>query len=128
MAESVPREPIGQRVRHLREQKGWSLTELAERARISRSYLAQIEYGESAPTEDKILRLAEALGARPSELLGENAGPVTIPESLRTFAAQAKLGSAEVQMLAQIEYRGRRPSSPEEWKVLYSIIKAMLEE
>jgi transcriptional regulator with XRE-family HTH domain len=128
MPELTPRDSVGATVRRLREERGWSLTDLAERAGISRSYLAQIESGKSAPTEEKILQLADALGALPSELLGELAGDLPIPESLREFAQDSNLPSADVKMLAGIEYRGKRPSTPEEWKAIYSIIKGMLEE
>ena len=128
MPERVLKTPLGTRVRQLREGKGWSLTDLAERAGISRSYLAQIESGDSVPTQAKILQLAHALGALPSELLGEEPDIVEIPESLREFAESENLGSAEIQMLARIEYRGKRPSTIKEWKAIYSIIKGMLEE
>jgi len=30
-------------------------------------------------------------------------------------------------MLAQIEYRGKKPDNPEEWRAIYSVIKAMVE-
>jgi transcriptional regulator with XRE-family HTH domain len=121
---------LGVRLRQLREAKGWSLTDLSERAGVSRSYLAQIESGESIPTQVKIMQLANALGALPSQLMGEEPDPdnLNIPEGLRKFAQSANLGSAEVQMLARIEYRGKRPSTPEEWKLLYNVIKGMLEE
>jgi predicted transcriptional regulator len=129
MPEPVSKIPLGTRVRQLREKKGWSLTKLAQQAGISRSYLAQIEYGESLPTQAKILQLANALGALPSELMGEGlTDPVDIPESLQEFARSAGLGSSEVQMLARIEYRGKRPGTVDEWKLLYTIIKTMLEE
>jgi transcriptional regulator with XRE-family HTH domain len=128
MAESVAHKPIGPRIRQLRESRGWSLTELANRAGISRSYLTQIEHGESFPTHEKILKLADALGALPSELLDDEPEDMEIPESLREFATQASLPSAEIKMLAQIEYRGRRPNTTEEWKAIYSVIKGMLEE
>ena len=92
-------------MRQLREERGWSMTELAQRAGISRSYLAQVESGESLPTQAKIVQLANALGALPSELLGEQPEKTPVPESLRAFAELANLGSAEVQMLARIETR-----------------------
>lgn len=128
MAEKVSHSPIGPRVRQLREKQGWSLTELAERAEISRSYLAQIERGGSTPTQEKIIKLAGALGVRPSQLLGEEPEETEIPEGLQNFAAQMNLAPAEIQMLAQIQYRGKRPSTPEEWKAIYSVIKGLLEE
>lgn len=128
MPQGVEYVPVGPRIRQLREKKGWSLTELAERAGISRSYLSQVERGESEPTQGKIVRLADALGALPSELYGEETAMLNISPSLREFAHQHNLGTAEVQMLAQIEYRGKRPSTVEEWKAIFSIIKGMLTE
>jgi transcriptional regulator with XRE-family HTH domain len=128
MPERVPDAALGARVRQMRDERRWSLTELAERAGISRSYLAQIEAGESMPTQSKIVQLANALGALPSELLGEEPAETAIPSSLKAFAAAANLGSAEVQMLARIEYRGKRPSTLEEWKAIYAVIKGLLEE
>jgi transcriptional regulator with XRE-family HTH domain len=128
MAENVSKVDFGARVRQLREEKEWSLTELASRAGISRSYLSQIEAGESMPTQSKILQLANAFGALPSELLGEEPDLEDIAPSLREFAKIAGLGSAEVQMLARIEYRGKRPNSLAEWKAIYAVIKGILEE
>lgn len=128
MPEPTPYKPIGPRVRQLREEKGWSLTELSRRAGISRSYLYQIEQEESTPTQEKIQQLAEALGALTSELLGEEPEEMEIPSILRDFAKQVGIGSAEVRMLASIEYRGKRPSTIEEWKAIYAVIKGLLEE
>jgi transcriptional regulator with XRE-family HTH domain len=119
-------ESIGARVRELRKQRGWSLSELARKAGIARSYLFRIEEGKSSPTYEKIRALAEALGALPSELFGEE--PPAVPASLQQFAEEEKLGSAEIQMLAQIEHRGNKPDSPEEWRAIYSVIKAMTGE
>jgi XRE family transcriptional regulator of biofilm formation len=128
MPERVSHKHLGSRVRELREEKGWSLTELSQRADISRSYLSQIEQGESMPTQSKIIQLANALGALPSELLGEEPDKEIVSPSLRAFAEELNLGSAEVQMLARIEYRGKKPSSVEEWRAIYSVIKGMLGE
>lgn len=128
MPAKVSNTPLGARLRRLREEKNWSLTELAERAEISRSYLAQIESGESTPTQAKVIQLAHALGALPSELMGEEPDKVDIPDSLRRFAEANNLLSAEIQMLARIEYRGKRPNSMEEWKAIYAVIKGMLGE
>ena len=126
MAGQPTDESIGARVKKLRKEKDWSLSELARRAGIARSYLFRIEEGKSSPTYEKIRALAGALGALPSELFGEQ--PPTVPTSLQQFAKEENLGSAEVQMLAQIEHRGNKPDSPEEWRAIYSVIKAMTEE
>ena len=119
---------LGARLRRLREEKKWSLSDLAEKADVSRSYIAQIEAGESEPTQAKIIQLANALGALPSELMGEEPANINITDSLRKFAETANLGTADIQMLARIEYRGKRPSTVEEWKAIYAVIKGMLGE
>lgn len=128
MPERTLHEPIGTRIRRLRERKGWNLSDLADKSGISRSYLYQLERGESTPTQDKLEKLATAFDALPSELLGEPPRVPEIPPSLQQFADQVDLGSREIYMLAQIEYRGRKPSTAREWRTIYSIIKAMLDE
>lgn len=121
---------VGLRIRHLRNQQGWSLTELATRAGISRSYLHQIEQGDSTPTLDKVQQLATTLGVSASELLGEREASESksnYPESLQAFAEQANLQPADIDMLAKIQYRGKRPNSIQEWRAIYSVIKGLLE-
>jgi transcriptional regulator with XRE-family HTH domain len=128
MQGNLTNKSFGVRLRQLREEKGWSLTVLSEKAGISRSYLAQIESGESFPTQVKIMQLANALGALPSQLMGEESDPANTPQSLKDFAKEAKLGTAEIQMLMRIEYRGKHPSTIDEWKAIYAVIKGMLGE
>lgn len=131
MSKSESIKEVGTRIRHLRDQQGWSLTELASRAGISRSYLHQIEQGDSTPTLDKVQQLATALGVLPSDLLGDAGRATTnadIPEQLRKFAEQANLQSGDVDMLARIQYRGKRPETVAEWKAIYSVIRGMLED
>ncbi len=55
----------------LREAKGLTQGELAERAGLHRVYVTQLEIGvETNPTLDTLERLAKALGVPASELLG----------------------------------------------------------
>jgi Zn-dependent peptidase ImmA (M78 family)/DNA-binding XRE family transcriptional regulator len=56
-------EVVSNRVRSLRERRGWSLSELARRAGIGISILSEIETGQSAPRLDTLVALAHALGA-----------------------------------------------------------------
>ena len=60
--------------------------------------------------------------------MGEEPRTANIPDSLRQFAAEAGLESAEVRMLAQIEYRGKKPQTKEEWRAIYSVIKGIVGE
>lgn len=59
------------RIRQLRQAKGMSQQELAERTGYTdRSSIAKIEKGDVDLTESKIQAFADALGVRPSYLMG----------------------------------------------------------
>lgn len=60
---------IGARIRLERESRGWSLTELAERAGVSRAMIHKIERGESSPTASLLGRLSGAFGISMSMLI-----------------------------------------------------------
>jgi transcriptional regulator with XRE-family HTH domain len=119
---------LGERVRLLREKRGYSLSELAKQSHVSRSYLYQIESGESSPTQDKLLALASALGVTLTDLLGLESSQADIPDTLKKFAEDYNVPTADVEMLAGIQYRGRRPSSVEDWRLLYKVIRATIED
>jgi len=58
-------------VRELRESRGWTQEELAERASMNASYLGFVERGDNVPTLTIILQIAEGLRVEPAELLRE---------------------------------------------------------
>ena len=60
---------IGARIRIERESRSWSLTELAERAGVSRAMIHKIERGESSPTATLLGRLSGAFGISMSMLI-----------------------------------------------------------
>ncbi|HED1354026.1 TPA: helix-turn-helix transcriptional regulator [Citrobacter werkmanii] len=60
---------IGARIRLERESRGWSLTELAERAGVSRAMIHKIERVESSPTATLLGRLSGAFGISMSMLI-----------------------------------------------------------
>ncbi|MEM9684961.1 MAG: XRE family transcriptional regulator [Pseudomonadota bacterium] len=53
---------LGQRLRHLREQRQWSLKRLAEESTVSVAAIRKIELGQSNPSLLTILSLSDALG------------------------------------------------------------------
>ncbi len=66
----MPSKRLGRVLRTLREEKGWTQNELAEKASIERSYLAQLETGTRVnPTIAVLKRLAKALRVPVTELL-----------------------------------------------------------
>jgi transcriptional regulator with XRE-family HTH domain len=60
---------LGRAIRRSRERLGLSQEELASRSGLHRTYVGGIERGERNPSYMNILRIAEALGEQPSELL-----------------------------------------------------------
>jgi XRE family transcriptional regulator, regulator of sulfur utilization len=64
-------EKFGAIVRTLREERGLTQDQLAERAGVSTTYIGFIERGDNVPTLTIILQIASALKVRSSELLRE---------------------------------------------------------
>ena len=64
---------IGERLRHLREMRGWNQKELAQRAGVSVGSITRYENGRNPrmPRMDVILNLAEALKVDPGELVNK---------------------------------------------------------
>lgn len=60
---------ISARIRIEREARGWSLSELAERAGVSRAMIHKIERGESSPTATLLARLSGAFSISMSTLI-----------------------------------------------------------
>ena len=56
-------------LRQLRLRLGLSQQKLANRARLSKAYISNLERGHRRPSLDAILRLARALQADPADLL-----------------------------------------------------------
>ncbi|MDA9435689.1 helix-turn-helix domain-containing protein [Bradyrhizobium sp. CCBAU 51627] len=64
-----PNAPFGKIIANLRNAAGLSQEELAERAKIHRTYVSQIERGLKSPTLVMLFRLAQALNTTPSKIL-----------------------------------------------------------
>ena len=60
---------LGSNIRRLREAKGWSQEEYADRACIHRTYVSDIERGSRNPTITVIVRLAAPFDVQPGSLL-----------------------------------------------------------
>ena len=60
---------LGLKVKSLRQRRGMSLTEVAERSSLSVSYLSEIENGRKFPTPQKLIRLARTFEISYEELV-----------------------------------------------------------
>jgi len=61
-------------VRQLREARGWSQEELAERADLNRSYIGEIERGIAVPSLATVGKIASGFELSPSSLLARCEG------------------------------------------------------
>ncbi len=62
-------ETVGQRVRRLRLERGWSQHRLSAESGLHHSAVSRIESGENNPTARSVRDLARALGVEPKELM-----------------------------------------------------------
>jgi len=63
---------IGDRIKEMRLQKRYSITKLAEKAQISKSYLSQIEKGSNSnPSLQMLHKIAASLGTSVDYLIDE---------------------------------------------------------
>ncbi|ARE82880.1 HTH-type transcriptional regulator DdrOC [Roseovarius mucosus] len=66
------RELVGRNFARLRNQKGLTQEQVAERSGISQQYLSGLENGRRNPTVITLHDLAEALGVKPVDLIAPN--------------------------------------------------------
>ncbi|AOX67471.1 hypothetical protein BJK06_02695 [Curtobacterium sp. BH-2-1-1] len=71
-ADDADQRRLGERLRRLRTERKWSLTELAEESGVSRAMINRVERGVSSPTATILGRLSGAFGLTVSQLLDES--------------------------------------------------------
>ncbi|WP_338832993.1 hypothetical protein MHLNE_18350 [Moorella humiferrea] len=106
---------LGERIRLLREEKGKSLTALAEEAGISPSYLSEIERGNVYPAVDTLKKITAVLQVPLSTILGT---PGSLGQKLRqareeqgfTQAELARAAGVSAGLIGQIEQGKVQPS------------------
>ena len=62
---------LGQALRKLRTERGWSQSDLALRVEMDRNYLSLIELGRSSPSVRMLMRLCAALDVQAADLLDD---------------------------------------------------------
>lgn len=65
---------IGARIRFMRQQRGMTLDQLAEKTSLTKSFLSKIERGISVPSIATALKVAASFGVSVGQLLGEEQG------------------------------------------------------
>lgn len=128
---------VGERIRQVREAKGWTQEKLADEARISKGFLSDVENHGKNLSLDLLLRVATALNASVGYLAtgeGNQPGerkPVVIPPELSEAAEQLHLTFPETldllevynSVIARRSARFKGTMSVKDWKDLHAALK-----
>lgn len=126
---------LGEEIRSRRLGKGWSLSDLGENSGVSKAYISDLENGNAGkPNVQYVYAIAVALDVTLDELLG-NAAPnlvrrtprkkEDVPQGLLELQEEAGLTDEDVQMLAQVNFRGHRPRDMEGWRFLLEALRML---
>lgn len=128
---------IGQRIKRLLATQEMSLSELSRRSGVAKGYLWELVNGAEPvvsrmkPSAETLYAIGTVLGASVGDLLGKTLPtPADInswPQGLREYVKQAHIPPEEARMLAAINTRGRRPTTPDEWRLLHQTIRMVSE-
>jgi transcriptional regulator with XRE-family HTH domain len=128
---------VGERIREVREARGWTQEKLSEAAKISKSFLSEVENKGKNISLDLLLRVATALDASVEYLAtggGEEAKSrksIIIPAELSQAAEQLKLSFQQTidlleaynSVVARRSSRLRSNPSIEDWKGLHAALQ-----
>jgi transcriptional regulator with XRE-family HTH domain len=94
LVEEVSSGRLGERVRALRRERGWTLEMLAERSGVSRAMISKLERGEKNPTLVVAAKVANGLGMNLSRLVGveEKRKVVVVPRGRRMTMRDPETG------------------------------------
>lgn len=104
---------IGERIKKIRKEKGYSQRKLSELSNVHVSQLARYESGKSKPTLETIIKIADALGVNYIELLD------TVPNELLTIKKLEKALDKACEQLENLSYvtgLGQVGRNFKEWK------------
>jgi len=101
-AASAHLQALGRRIRALRERRGLTQEDFAERGGISVSFASLLERGERSPSYETLLQVAAALAVAPWELLRVEAQEEAGAERLAEFVRARWLSRGDVDRLLSV--------------------------
>lgn len=131
----------GDRIREIREKRGWTLDDLVEKSGLSKGFLSDVENNKRDISSQNLLRLANALRASVDYLLKgkvvekKEAAPVVIPPELSQLAEELNLSYSEMLLvkdahdaiIARRSNKGQKTFSIEDWRRLYEAINKVFD-
>ena len=134
---------VGERLRHVRTQRGLSLDALANQSGVSKSFLWGVENDKSGISGERLLQVANVLGASLDYLLKGERTPgmeqprsVEIPRELGELAEERHLTYRQTLALLEINGSivarrrggGRPQMTKHDWERLYEGVESFLED
>ena len=134
---------VGERLRHVRTQRGLSLDALADQSGVSKSFLWGVENDKSGISGERLLQVANVLGASLDYLLKGERTPgmeqprsVEIPRELGELAEERHLTYRQTLALLEINGSivarrrggGRLQMTKHDWGRLYEGVESFLED
>lgn len=122
---------IGERLRQLRNGLKMTLLDVGEKTQLSVSHLSDIERGRTRPSLDTLEVLAACYGISLADLMA-GVSPTAVscdnyPAGLAALVEHAEVIPEWADTLSRVEFRGKRPTSTDEWRMLYLYLKTMLD-
>lgn len=105
---------VGERVRALREEKGWSKVELARRAHLNSQTIFRIEHGLIQAGWESRKKLSKAFGISIAALAAEDSADEETPSPFTALASLSDkvLLDGVFRIVRELENRGLRPDPP----------------
>lgn len=133
---------VGERIREVREAKGWTQDKLATEADISKGFLSEVEKHGKNISLDLLLKVATALGASVGYLAsgeGSQPGerkPVVIPVELSEAAEALHLSYPETldlleaynSIVARRSNRHKGKMTMDDWKSLHQALRDVVKK
>jgi transcriptional regulator with XRE-family HTH domain len=127
---------LGHRIRFLRQGKGWSLADLADKSGVSKAYISDLENAAAGkPNVQYVFSIAKALDTTLDGLLHESAlerqpsqrkeRGRQLPPGLAELQRELKLTDEDIETLATVNFRGQRPKDKEGWRFLLQTIQML---
>lgn len=112
---------LGDRIKQLRIQRGWTPGELASQAGVSSTTIKNIEDGPVPnPTLDHLRGIASVLEVSVAHLIGEG---YPVPENLRLLAIKNGIPYKDLDPLLLMNIKNKEDTTEEEWRHLLSSAK-----
>ncbi len=135
-------ESLGDRVRRLRRERGWTQDQLAAVAKVSKSFISEVETGESQPRGPLLVRIATALRASLDYLMTGKERPAPLPPTLdvpielASLARRRGIVFSHVELLLEFHnsIEGMRRDLPprrlteQEWEEFYDQVRPVIEK